>query len=84
MSRSAGYMSMTTEVMLADVLVETSDTATLVLFAANDRLDYRAGHLLTIDPRQFEALERLTAFLEGLKTARRGARSLSSSTLRWP
>ena len=43
------------EVMVADVTVETPDTSTLVLFTGNDRLDYKAGHFLTIDPHQFEA-----------------------------
>jgi ferredoxin-NADP reductase len=55
------------EVMVADVIVETPDTSTLVFFTGNDRLDYKAGHFLTIDPRQFEALDRFTAFLEHLK-----------------
>ena len=41
------------EVMVADVVVETPDTSTLVLFTGNDRLDYKAGHFLTIDPHQF-------------------------------
>ena len=53
--------------MVADVIVETSDTSTLVLFTGNDRLDYKAGHFLTIDPHQFEALDRFTSFLEYLK-----------------
>ena len=53
--------------MVADVTVETPDTSTLVLFTENDRLDYKAGHFLTIDPHQFEALDRFTAFLEDLK-----------------
>ena len=51
------------EVMVADVVYETPDTTTLVFFTGNDRLDYKAGHFLTIDPHQFEALERFTAFL---------------------
>jgi 3-ketosteroid 9alpha-monooxygenase subunit B len=55
------------EVMVADVVAETHDTVTLVFFTGNDRLDYKAGHFLTIDPHQFEALERFTAFLEDLK-----------------
>ena len=55
------------EVMIAEVVVETPDTVTLVLFTGNDRLDYKPGHFLTIDPHQFEALERFTAFLEDLK-----------------
>ena len=53
--------------MVADVIVETPDTSTLVLFTGNDRLDYQAGHFLTIDPHQFEALDRFTSFLEHLK-----------------
>jgi 3-ketosteroid 9alpha-monooxygenase subunit B len=55
------------EVMVADVVVETPDTSTLVFFTGNDRLEYSAGHFLTIDPHQFESLERFTAFLEDLK-----------------
>jgi ferredoxin-NADP reductase len=55
------------EVMVADVIVETPDTSTLVFFTGNDRLEYKAGHFLTIDPHQFEALDRFTAFLEHLK-----------------
>jgi len=53
--------------MVADVVVETPDTSTLVFFTGNDHLEYSAGHFLTIDPHQFEALERFTAFLEDLK-----------------
>ena len=39
------------EVMVADVVVETPDTTTLVLFTGNDRLEYKAGHFLTVDPQ---------------------------------
>ena len=53
--------------MVADVIVETADTSRLVLFTGNDRLEYLAGHFLTIDPHQFEALERFTSFLEDLE-----------------
>jgi len=63
--------------MVADVIVETPDTATLVLFTGNDRLDYSAGHFLTIDPHQFEALERFTSFLEDLKSRREPPRAYS-------
>jgi 3-ketosteroid 9alpha-monooxygenase subunit B len=65
------------EVMVADVVVETPDTTTLVLFTGNDRLDYSAGHFLTIDPHQFEALERFTSFLEDLKGKRELPRAYS-------
>lgn len=63
--------------MVADVIVETSDTSTLVLFTGNDRLDYKAGHFLTIDPHQFEALDRFTAFLEHLKGRSESPRAYS-------
>jgi len=65
------------EVMVADVIVETPDTATLVFFTGNDRLEYSAGHFLTIDPHQFEALQRFTAFLEDLKGKREPPRAYS-------
>src|SRR2546427_11990581 len=65
------------EVMVADVIVEAPDTTTLVLFTGNDRLEYNAGHFLTIDPHQFEALERFTSFLEDLKGRREPPRAYS-------
>jgi ferredoxin-NADP reductase len=68
------------EVMVADVIVETPDTTTLVLFTGNDRLEYLAGHFLTIDPHQFESLERFTAFLEDLKGKREPPRAYSMSS----
>lgn len=63
--------------MVADVVPETHDTVTLVLFTGNDRLDYKAGHFLTIDPHQFEVLERFTAFLEDLKAKKEPPRAYS-------
>ena len=68
------------EVMVADVIIETPDTATLVFFTGNDRLDYSAGHFLTIDPHQFAALERFAAFLEDLKGRREPPRAYSMSS----
>jgi ferredoxin-NADP reductase len=65
------------EVMVADVIVEAPDTTTLVFFTGNDRLEYSAGHFLTIDPHQFEALGRFTAFLEDLKGRREPPRAYS-------
>ena len=65
------------EVMVADVVIETPDTSTLVFFTGNDHLEYRAGHFLTIDPHQFEALERFTAFLEDLKGKKEPPRAYS-------
>jgi 3-ketosteroid 9alpha-monooxygenase subunit B len=65
------------EVMVADVVTETPDTATLVLFTGNDRLDYEAGHFLTIDPHQFDGLERFIAFFEDVKGRREPPRAYS-------
>jgi 3-ketosteroid 9alpha-monooxygenase subunit B len=65
------------EVMITDVIPETHDTTTLVLFTGNESLDYRAGHFLTIDPHQFAALERFTAFLEDTKGKREPPRAYS-------
>jgi len=65
------------EVMVAETIVETHDTATLVLFTGNDRLDYKPGHFLTIDPHQFESLARFTAFLEDMKGKREPPRAYS-------
>ena len=55
------------EVMVSDTIRETHDTTTVVFFTGNDRLDYKPGHFLTIDPHQFPALERFTAYLEDQK-----------------
>jgi len=66
--------------MVADVVVETPDTSTLVFFTGNDRLEYKAGHFLTIDPHQFEALDRFTTFLEHLKGKPEPPRAYSMSS----
>jgi ferredoxin-NADP reductase len=65
------------EVMVADVITETPDTTTLVLFTGNDRLEYRAGHFLTIDPHQFLSLERFTSYLEDQKEKEEPPRAYS-------
>ena len=65
------------EVMVADAIEETPDTTTLVFFTGNDRLEYQAGHFLTIDPHQFPQLERFTAYLEDVKGKRETARAYS-------
>ena len=63
--------------MVADVVVETPDTSTLVFFTGNDHLEYKAGHFLTIDPHQFESLNRFTEFLEDLKGKKEPPRAYS-------
>jgi len=68
------------EVMVAEVIRETPDTATLVLFTGNDHLDYLPGHFLTIDPHQFPALERFIEYFEEIKGKREPARAYSMSS----
>ena len=68
------------EVMVADVVTETPDTTTLVLFTGNDRLDYLAGHFLTIDPHQFDGLERFIAFFEDVKGRKEPPRAYSMAS----
>lgn len=68
------------DVMVAEVITQTPDTVTIVFFTGNDRLEYRAGHFLTIDPHQFESLERFIAFFEEVKGRREPARAYSMSS----
>jgi 3-ketosteroid 9alpha-monooxygenase subunit B len=68
------------EAMVADVVVETHDTVTIVLFTGNERLEYDPGNFLTIDPHQFEGLERWTAYLEDLKGKREPPRAYSMAS----
>ena len=66
--------------MVADVIRETPDTTTLVLFTGNERLDYEAGHFLTVDPHQFQSLERFISFLEDLKGKKEPPRAYSMAS----
>ncbi len=68
------------EVMVADVVENTQETITLILFTGNDLLDYKPGHFLTIDPHQFEALERWTNYLEDKKGKKEKPRAYSLSS----
>ncbi|MDP1675305.1 MAG: oxidoreductase [Bacteroidota bacterium] len=68
------------EVMVADSIEEAHDTTTLIFFTGNDHLDYKPGHFLTIDPHQFDALGRFTAFLEDLKGRKEPPRAYSMSS----
>jgi 3-ketosteroid 9alpha-monooxygenase subunit B len=65
------------DVMVSRVIRETPDTVTLVFFTGNEHLDYRAGQFLTIDPHQFPALSRFTAYLEDCKKRKEPARAYS-------
>jgi 3-ketosteroid 9alpha-monooxygenase subunit B len=68
------------EVMVADVVEETPDTVTLLLFTGNDRLEYQAGHFLTIDPHQFHALERFIDYFEDVKGKKEPPRAYSMAS----
>lgn len=68
------------EVIVAEVVPETSDSATLVLFTGNDRLDYQPGHFLTIRPQQFPTLEGICRYFEDVKGRREPARAYSLSS----
>jgi ferredoxin-NADP reductase len=68
------------EVMVADVIYETPDTTTLVLFTGNDHLEYRAGHFLTVDPHQFEALARFIDYFEEQKGKKEPPRAYSMTS----
>lgn len=66
--------------MVAEVRPETPDTVTLVFFTGNDHLDYQPGHFCTVDPHQFAALERFTAYLEDVKGKKELPRAYSLSS----
>lgn len=68
------------EVMVAEVIHETPEAATLLLFTGNDRLEYQPGHFLTIDPHQFPALERFIDYFEALKGRKEPPRAYSMSS----
>jgi 3-ketosteroid 9alpha-monooxygenase subunit B len=68
------------EAIVAEIVRETHDTVTLVLFTGNDRLEYRPGHFLTIDPHQFRPLAGYTQFLEDVKGKKEPPRAYSMSS----
>src|SRR5437016_10200222 len=68
------------EAVVVEVVRETPDTTTLVLFTGNERLDYEAGQFLTVDPHQFEGLERFVSFVEDLKGRKEPPRAYSMSS----
>ena len=54
------------ESVVSEVIVETPDTITAVL-DVGERVSYRAGQYVTIDPHQFPALGSVTRYLEHMK-----------------
>ncbi len=65
------------EVMVAEVIEETPETTTLVLFTGNDTLNYKPGHFLTISPHQFPGLQRWVSYLEDIKGKKEPGRAYS-------
>lgn len=65
------------EVIVTEVIRETPDSATLVFFAGNERLEYQPGHFLTIAPQQFPALDRFCKYFEDVKGKKEPARAYS-------
>lgn len=64
------------EGVVSDVIVETHDTVTLEFFFG-ERIDYKAGQFLTIDPHQFDALKNAIGYLEDAKGAKEPPRAYS-------
>lgn len=54
------------ESVVSEVITETPDTITAVL-DVGERVTYRAGQYVTIDPHQFPALGSMTRYLEHMK-----------------
>lgn len=65
------------EVTVADVRMETHDTATLYLDFEGAALDYRAGQFINIDPHQFPALAHFATYLQEQKGRKEPIRSYS-------
>lgn len=68
------------EPTVAEVRMETHDTATLFLDFGDAPREYKAGQFLNIDPHQFRALAPLAAFLQEQKGRRELHRSYSLSS----
>lgn len=68
------------EAVVLEVIQETADSATLVLFTGNEPLDYWPGHFLTIAPQQFPALERFVAYFEDAKGMKEPPRAYSMAS----
>lgn len=67
------------ESVVSEVIVETPDTITAVL-DVGERVSYRAGQYVTIDPHQFPALRSMTRYLEHMKGRAEPPRAYSMSS----
>jgi 3-ketosteroid 9alpha-monooxygenase subunit B len=67
------------DVLVADVIVETPDTVTLV-YEGPEPFEYKAGQFCTIDPHQFKVSAGVTRFLEDLKKHKEPPRAYSMAS----
>jgi 3-ketosteroid 9alpha-monooxygenase subunit B len=67
------------DVLVADVIVETPDTVTLV-YEGPEPFEYKAGQFCTIDPHQFRVVTGMTRFLEDLKKHKEPPRAYSMAS----
>jgi len=67
----------TFDTVVLESIVETADTRTLVLDAGGERLDWRAGQYVSIDPHQFRSLGSFIGYLEQQKGRREAPRAYS-------
>jgi 3-ketosteroid 9alpha-monooxygenase subunit B len=67
------------DVRVADIIVETPDTVTLVFDGAGP-FEYKAGQFCTIDPHQFRVSAGTTKFLEDLKKHKEPPRAYSMAS----
>lgn len=65
------------EAIVQEVVVETPDTVTLVLFAGNEPHDYRAGQFVNVDIHQFKELAGVVRYFEEVKKRKEPVRSYS-------
>jgi 3-ketosteroid 9alpha-monooxygenase subunit B len=87
MSEAASHMSSESpgrrirqfDVTVADIVVETPDTVTLV-FDGPDPFEYKAGQFCTIDPHQFRVIAGMTRFLEDQKRHKEPPRAYSMAS----
>lgn len=62
---------------VSEVVRESPDAVTLVLDAAGEARDYKAGQFVNVDPAQFPALDPLRAFLQHTKGRKEHPRGYS-------
>ena len=67
------------DVLVADIIVETPDTVTLV-YEGPEPFEYKAGQFCTIDPHQFKVTAGMTKFLEDLKKHKESPRAYSMAS----